>query len=565
MNNIKYKIESRKTVFLGLLLIFLSNISVFSNKYQHLIIYGQSLSTGHQSWPSLSTSTVEGNYMLGKQIWVNFGNTNQNTLTPLVANIAATTASLPKTRASMIYGECALVSAANHIQLKTNGQYKYIASSCGVGGKSIEDCSKESTASTLYSYYTNTINYAKTIATNNNYVMKCPAIFWMQGEYNYQEKSSGLTVNSKPTFVKEEYKTLLITLKNNMQSDVMAKYGQTEKPVFITYQAGVQYTTGRYLTIGMAQLEAANENEDVVCAGPVYQMTDRGGHLDSNGYRWYGEMLGKVYYKTQILKENFSPLQPTEISRTNDPKKIQIKFLVPKPPLVLDIFTLSKVKDFGFEIYKDSVKQIITHTDIVGDYVYLTCYENLDLNSTIDVIYAGETVKGHGNLRDSDDYQAFYKYVDLDKRNADQSYFYPRDASETTLRPADEPKDQDRNVIYDQLYPLYNFSVAFFYRIEKNTEQYTVPNFQHATSHIDLFNKNDEISFYQQGLNLILNASYNNHVKVEIFNLSGTLVRLFSDADSLSKVYSLESFEKGIYLAKATINNQTKTIKVYIS
>ena len=61
-----------------------------------------------------------------------------------------------------------------------------------------------------------------------------------------------------------------------MQQDVMNSYAQNEKPLFITYQTGAQYTRGKTLEIGMAQLETANENEDMICAGPVYPMTDRG-------------------------------------------------------------------------------------------------------------------------------------------------------------------------------------------------------------------------------------------------------------------------------------------------
>ena len=38
--------------------------------YVHIIMNGQSLSTGHQSYPVLSTENVEGNYMIGNQVWI---------------------------------------------------------------------------------------------------------------------------------------------------------------------------------------------------------------------------------------------------------------------------------------------------------------------------------------------------------------------------------------------------------------------------------------------------------------------------------------------------------------
>ena len=102
------------------------------------------------------------------------------------------------------------------------------------------------------------------------------------------------------------------------------------------------------LSISMAQLEAANEYDDIICAGPIYPMTDRGGHLDSNGYRWFGEMLGKVYYQSQVQGKPFQPLQPTVIARETLPTQIRIKYHVPVRPLVFDVNLVPKIKDYGF-------------------------------------------------------------------------------------------------------------------------------------------------------------------------------------------------------------------------
>lgn len=464
--------------FISMLCVVFSFLHAQQNVYQHFIMYGQSLSTGHQSYPVISDENIKGNYMIGDQIWINHRNSkNRDNFTPLVGTIAANYKDKANimNRAAGTIAECPLLGAVNHIQLKT-ALGNLIATSCGTGGRSIEDLSKESKKSVLYYDFISALSEANLIAEKNNVKLNCPAVFWMQGEWNYLGKGGGLNAESRPVFEKNEYKTLLVKLKNNMQFEVIIKYSQPTKPIFFTYQTGAQYTKGRYLTIGMAQLEAANENADIVCAGPVYQMTDRGGHLDSNGYRWYGEMLGKVYYKTQVLKSKFIPLQPLEISRTSDPKTIKIKFFVPEPPLVLDTQTISKVKDFGFEVYKDSVKQKITDIKIDGECVYITCSKKINHSSTIDILYAGEDVKGNGNLRDSDDYEAFYNYIDLDKKNDNNCYVYPRDSDEITLRPSSEPKDKNGEVIYDKKYPLYNFSVAFSYRIKKQAQKYIVPN-----------------------------------------------------------------------------------------
>ena len=63
----------------------------------------------------------------------------------------------------------------------------------------------------------------------------------------------------------------------------------------------------------------------------------------------------------------------------------------------------------------------------------------------------------------SDSSKGFYKYIDLDGKNADGAYIYPREKFESRLRPDYEPKDDSGNIIYNQNYPLYNFCIGFYY------------------------------------------------------------------------------------------------------
>ncbi|NDP21144.1 MAG: T9SS type A sorting domain-containing protein [Paludibacter sp.] len=462
----------KKNIITLFVVIFILTIKIHAQEYQHLIIYGQSLSVGHQSWPPLSTTPVNNNFMIGSQVWTNYDNPVTNVLNPLIANPAKAVETQPKLRTSSMMCECPLVSAANHIQLKTAGQYKFIASSCGTGGQSIEQLSKEYSSPTDYANFTNAITYASSITSS----IHCPAIFWMQGEDNYTKGSptstSGLT-GGTCTSDKARYKMLMLSLKNNMQNDIQLKYNQTDKPVFITYQVGKSFSKGKELNIGMAQLEAANEYDDIICAGPVYYLPDRWGHLDANGYRWFGEILGKVYYKNQVLGEDFRPLQPKEISRTIDPKVVKVKFLVPYLPLVLDEKLISKQPDFGFEIYLNGTKVALASVVVNGDCIDLT--STIDLTGDVEVVYAGINTSGKGNLRDSDPYTSFTKYIDLDKKDGTGAYVYER--SSGSLHPvSSEPVDGTGAPIYDQLYPLYNFSLAFYYKLKATDQIYTVPN-----------------------------------------------------------------------------------------
>ena len=534
-----------------------------SSVYEHFIIYGQSLSTGHQSYPSMSTESLDGNYMIGDQVWINLGNTTFDKFNPLKATLAISDKNSSKTKNGGI-AECPIVAAVNHLRLKIDDpDVKYVATSTGTGGKTIEQLSKHCTNGYLYNDFKYAMFYGAKISRELNSSISCPAVIWMQGEYNYTSDSEkGLTPGVPNTTEKNEYKSLLYKLKDDMQQDVVNSYAQKEKPLFITYQTGAQYTRGKTLEIGMAQLEMANENEDVICAGPVYPMTDRGGHLDANGYRWYGEMLAKAYYRTKILGQRFIPLQPKEISRTDNAREIKIRFIVPKLPLVLDDWTVQKKTDYGFRVYNNNVQQTITDIRIDGDCVYLICAQ--DLKGVVEVNYAGDgELGGHGNLRDSDDYEAYFKYIDQDKKNPDGSYFYPRDLennSYVTLRPDYEPRTQSGEIIYDQPYPLYNFSVAFYYKLNEGEQCYKVPHLDDLVDSKDKIQKTD-ISFSQVGNSIILRG-INNPVEIQFYSLTGNLLKVVNV--SPSELYSLEDFEKGIYIAKAVIDGRPNMLKIFV-
>ncbi|GHT88981.1 hypothetical protein FACS189474_5160 [Bacteroidia bacterium] len=389
-----------------------------SHTYQHFIMYGQSLSTGHEAYP-VSTENIAGNYMIGDQIWINYGNRNFDQVNPLVANYSIGLRDI---------SEAPLHGAVNHIRLKQQEESpeidnRFIATSAGTSGEPIEAFSKESQVNTYYSDFQSALKYAKRIITKSVSPITCPAIFWLQGEWNYQGYGSGLVQGSTPTADKDEYKNLLVKLKNNMQKETQERYLQDEKPLFITYQVGAQYTKGQRLAIGMAQLEASNEYKDIVCAGPVYQMTDVGGHLDGNGYRWYGEMLGKVYYKTKIEGEDFRPLQPKKVARdAENAKKIYITYHVPVPPLVLDENTLKKEANYGFNMYLNNRYQTISKVEIVNDSVVAITGSSDLSTGRLGVSYGGSDTRGHGNLRDSDPYKAYFKYENPDKKDENGNF-----------------------------------------------------------------------------------------------------------------------------------------------
>ena len=524
---------------------------VMAQTYEHVIMYGQSLSNGHEAGTSISVENVPGCYMLGDQVWMNCGNTNQLVLNPLVSK--------PSACAPNDVLEPPVIGLANHLRIR-NVHKRIIATSTGQSGTSIEELSKHSKTATWYGYFESALSSGSISARKNQFTVHCPALFILQGENNYGNTGNGVEPGSLATSDKNEYKKLLVQLKNDMQSDVKRIYKQTHAPVFYTYQTGAQWTRGKELTIGMAQLEASNEYPDIVCAGPVYPMTDYGGHLDANGYRWYGEMMAKAYYRHSILKEGFKPLQPLVIYRdTEDNTKLTIRFLVPQLPLVFDTNIVTKQPEYGFQVYNNGNRVMIKDFKIVGDCVEI--YAGARLIGDVEVIYGSLDTGGHGNLRDSDDYEAAFPYIDVDEKDKNGLYIYPR-KDDKPLRPAYEPKDEKGQVIYNRPYPLYNFCVAFYYNLPQGTNRLDIP--MQGTSTLTLPAEKDvKVTASEGWLHIVAPQDLTlNHVGV--YDLAGRPMLQISSIGNGQKDYDLSTLPQGLYVVHIDTSNGVLSQKVIL-
>ena len=548
------KIRNPERVSIGAYQDVVGDAPVLSADFWHLIMYGQSLGDGYQSYPSLSAETVDGNYMIGNQVYIANANQNFTSLSPLFASPALydVQRNYVRTKVDGVRCENPLVGAANHIQQKLKTPTNILATSCAVSGKTIEQLSKHSKQPTVYyDDYLKTLSSGLSIREAQKLRLTCPAIFFMQGEYNYFPEKPGLLPESMATTDKEEYKALLRKLKTDMQEDAVAYYGQSAKPLFITYQTGGQYLRGFEEKISMAQLEAANADEDMVCAGPVYPMTDRGGHLDPNGYRWYGEMLGKVFYRTVLEGTAFKPLQPLKIVRLDD-NTLKITFYVPYKPLVLDTQITEKVKDFGFAMRDGNGELELVLVDLDPDQESVILKASRNFVGDVEVNYAGEGVKGHGNLRDSDPYESLYTYQDLDAKEEDQ-YVYPRD-TEDSLRPSYEPQDEN-GAIYGKKYPLYNFCTHFYYQLPANSSAMDVPDLDDVVTGICDKNIANAIKLtYLSDNEFMVSGDWD---FLTMYALNGTVQMTLPHIDLIRT----DVLQPGLYLVEVKKANKTLTFK----
>lgn len=384
-----------------------------TTEFVQIILYGQSLGLGWECKRAITTTPVDGNYMVGNNVIMNYNN-DSSILNPLVATRWKSGAEQPVVSCVNAFSEA--------YRKAVNPDQKFIGMIGGQGGQTIERLSKECTNE---GFYTSTFERIldNTLTAIDGKTVSCPAILFMQGEYNSgtnAAKKKGMTPGTNGTLDKDVYKELLLKLKNNMQADIMSKYNQSEKPLFFVYQTSGKYINAKEMPVIMAQIEFANENDDVILMNPHYAMPDYNhGHLSTNGYRWYGEYMAKALTEVLINEKAYATLEPKSFKVKGD--KIKIRYEVPVPPLAFDTLTLPMEPNFGFCVYEDDSLMKIANVEIVNaTTVEISC--DTDLKGKVEIVYAGSTTHGSGNLRDSDTALSMYTYFDDSADSKKESY-----------------------------------------------------------------------------------------------------------------------------------------------
>ncbi|MFY7883178.1 MAG: hypothetical protein ACOVR6_12895, partial [Fimbriimonas sp.] len=447
LNNEYYPIQSKNFQRYGLSNLGALSYCGFDTDYSLIFGYGQSLSMGWEAHYALTTTNYPDTYMLGSSIWMIRGNDGSSTFNQLVGQYVDPC------------GESPLVGMTNSFKRvferynRRGKAQKFVAVNGGEGGRSIEQLSKTCTnnttqANNLYSTtFLSALNRAKTASDNLGKTISCPVIFYAQGEHNYAANifGRGLTTGSNATSDKDTYKSLLLTLKNNMQSDVMSILGQSDRPLFFLYQTSGNYIDIESMTISMAQLEFAQENEDVILVNPHYAMPDHsGGHLSANGYRWWGENIAKSLHCAFNQNQKIGGVVMKNISIV-DERTIEIDFQVPTLPLVLDTKTTPLQTSFGFKVVSNGSERSIASVAIIENKVILKFSTRLS-TGTVNVSYAGLGRNGSGNLRDSDNWVSQYTYYD----------------DSTNFPPTYNPVDSSDQPYYGKKYPCWNWAYSFY-------------------------------------------------------------------------------------------------------
>lgn len=385
-------------------------------KYNHVLAYGQSLSTGWEGWPRLSATQPFDNLMVGdsdhpqsetSSAWVQFGTAAFN---PLVATVESGGAlASPATVAAYsagntARGESPVVGATNfwrkqqlaHRGLASDSSRLLVASSCGVGGKTIAELSSGASPN-LFNRLVDCAEVAKSIADGASATYGIAAALFLQGENDALDAGTSAAT----------YKAALATLQQDFHDEVtVAIAGQSTPVAWFTYQTSQAYVRdSNALAVSQAQLEAAQEFDNWYMVGPSYPVTDKSSfHLDPNGYRWLGMQFGKVMHQVLDLGRGWKPLHP--IRATWRGVQVLVDFHVPHPPLQFQPCYVSTTATTyaakGFKVTDDSGTLTISSVEIVSDAcVLITLATTPGTNPYL--WYGGQSPSaGNGNLCDSD-------------------------------------------------------------------------------------------------------------------------------------------------------------------
>lgn len=413
-------------------------------RYNAVVITGQSLSTGAEGWPHLSRTQTLGNLQIGTDCRQRsysvdtYEVAGDKVFTPLVANTPNGSALLTDSEINALSpgdgtkGEHVGPGMLNMSKSLFNRHFnvmdtthQFVCVSVGQGGRNISELSKDNPTNTdtdsidRYNWYLGALSAIDSAAGAESW--QVGAIVFMQGEDDYVSDNPP---DDGPLPNKASYLAKLTTYKADLVADALATSEQSAEPLFILYQTGGNYTRdldefdNPGLHIGMAQLALTDSDPGVIMAGPVYPYSDKGGHLDANGYRWFGQKLGQVHHHCVTLGKQWMPLRPIAITQIDD-TTIDIDFHVPAPPLQFQpvyvgdsnegsALTLYDAR--GFTLSDDNGGVAVVNAELVGQtIVRLTAARALAGNPY--VWYADRaTHGGNGNLCDSDKTQSYDAY-----------------------------------------------------------------------------------------------------------------------------------------------------------
>jgi lysophospholipase L1-like esterase len=420
--------------------------------YNVILVYGQSLGLGRETWPALTrTAPMTGVKMLGDAVrpepfgetYIVVGSTvlnaavarDQSPTTGFVLSEAAVAAFSPGNDA---LGEEPGIAAAytfrklwlDHLLETEDDSRQLIVINCSISGKTVAELSSGASPN-YFASIVDGFTKLKARADAESKPIRLVATIFMQGEQDYTVSTALAT-----------YKTAVIQLRNDIQAAAASAFGTQSTAQFITYQTSGSYAEDD-LAIAEAQKQLANEQPYWHIAAPSYSVTDKGAHLDANGSRWLGCQIGKALFETLIMGRRPVPMQAIEAVHRGT--TLLLGFNVPVPPIQFrdfyEVNTATSYTDKGITVI-DTVGVIgISSIEVAGSATLKISLVRSPVGAIN--VYGGRltTFNGALNISDSDAMVPPFNYQYLPGTGMYAS--------------ADIP------ALNDKPYPLNNFSAAF--------------------------------------------------------------------------------------------------------
>ncbi|MEA2749249.1 MAG: hypothetical protein QOI41_3392 [Myxococcales bacterium] len=257
-------------------------------------------------------------------------------------------------------------------------------------------------------------------AAGKSYVVRAATA--IHGEHDHYAASDGASLFPLPgtdgTSIIHDYGEGLEEWQRDYESSVKAITGQSVPvPLFVSQYS--HWNNVPTTVIAYEQLAAhVRSKGKVIVVGPTYVLpySDDCLHFTGHGERHLGEYFAKAYARVVLEGRKWEPLRPKTVTRAGN--VVTAKFVVPKPPLVIDTQHVTDPGSYGFEFFDDSgAPPAITAVTLSGPDTVTVTLARAPLGGNQRLRYAytfhgcgGSGTIARGNLRDSDDTPSQYGY-----------------------------------------------------------------------------------------------------------------------------------------------------------
>lgn len=249
---------------------------------------------------------------------------------------------------------------------------------------------------TVYERLLQAVCFAKDFATARSQSYRVKAWHWQQGHTDATNTS---------------YASQFLTFYDQLNADVKTITGQTADVICLMPQINWSDNGTRNEAVIVDQqildIQDTKSSRPIYCIGPMYQITNFI-HSYRAGYRWIGELFGKIAKKIIFDGLDWQPVRP--ITFTKGTNYVDVQFHVPVGPLQFatnanNIDTSLTNKGFTYTGSSLSITGVAVQS---SDTIRISLSGAPQNGDRIDYVVANR----FGNLVDSDTATAYYKDQD---------------------------------------------------------------------------------------------------------------------------------------------------------